>query len=74
MSLVNPALTIDNQILTKAVYMDPAFSNWFSPNVISNAVYIRMQVEDVRLEGRDAHLAIENASQGNGKNRRGCDR
>lgn len=59
------ALTIDNQIPDKAVYMDPAILKLVLSNVISNAV---KHSDDggkiqLRLEEEVTHLAVENTSQ-----------
>ena len=59
------ALTIDNQIPDKAVYMDPAILKLVLSNVISNAVKHsdaggKIQL---RLEEEVTHLAVENTSQ-----------
>ena len=59
------ALTIDNQILAKPVYMDPAILKLVLSNVISNAVKhsdVGGEIQ-LRLEGEGTHLAIENTSQ-----------
>lgn len=59
------ALTIDNQISDKAVYMDPAILKLVLSNVISNAVKHSDAGGEIqlRLEEEETHLAIENTSQ-----------
>ena len=59
------ALTIDNQIPDKAVYMDPAILKLVLSNVISNAVKHSDAGGEIqlRLEEEGTHLAIENTSQ-----------
>lgn len=59
------ALTIDNQIPAKQVYMDPAILKLVLSNVISNAVKHSDAGGEIqlRLEGEGMHLAVENTSQ-----------
>ena len=59
------ALTIDNQIADKAVYMDPAILKLVLSNVISNAVKHSDAGGEIqlRLEEEGTHLAVENTSQ-----------
>ena len=59
------ALTIDNQISDKAVYMDPAILKLVLSNVISNAVKHSDAGGEIqlRLEEEGTHLAIENTSK-----------
>lgn len=59
------ALTIDNQIPAKPVYMDPAILKLVLSNVISNAVKHSDAGGEIqlRLEEEGMHLAIENTSQ-----------
>lgn len=59
------ALTIDNQIPDKAVYMDPAILKLVLSNVISNAVKHSDAGGEIqlRLEEEGTHLAIENTSK-----------
>ena len=59
------ALTIDNQIPAKQVYMDPAILKLVLSNVISNAVKHSDAGGEIqlRLEGEGTHLAVENTSQ-----------
>ena len=59
------ALTIDNQISDKAVYMDPAILKLVLSNVISNAVKHSDAGGEIqlRLEEEGTHLAVENTSQ-----------
>ena len=59
------ALTIDNQIPAKPVYMDPAILKLVLSNVISNAVKHSDAGGEIqlRLEGEGTHLAVENTSQ-----------
>ena len=59
------ALTIDNQIPGKAVYMDPAILKLVLSNVISNAVKHSDAGGEIqfRLEEEGTHLAVENTSQ-----------
>ena len=59
------ALTIDNQIPDKAVYMDPAILKLVLSNVISNAVKHSDEGGEIqlRLEEEGTHLAVENTSQ-----------
>ena len=59
------ALTIDNQIPDKAVYMDPAILKLVLSNVISNAVKHSDAGGEIqlRLEEEGTHLAVENTSQ-----------
>lgn len=59
------ALTIDNQIPDKAVYMDPAILKLVLSNVISNAVKhsdVGGEIQ-LRLEEEGTHLTVENTSQ-----------
>lgn len=59
------ALTIDNQIPDKAVYMDPAILKLVLSNVISNAVKhsdVGGEIQ-LRLEEEETHLTVENTSQ-----------
>ena len=59
------ALTIDNQIPDKAVYMDPAILKLVLSNVISNAVKHSDAGGEIqlRLEEEGTNLAVENTSQ-----------
>ena len=58
------ALTIDNQIPDKAVYMDPAILKLVLSNVISNAVKHSDAGGEIQLRLEEGtHLAIENTSQ-----------
>ena len=59
------ALTIDNQISDKAVYMDPAILKLVLSNVISNAVKHSDAGGEIqlRLEEEETHLTVENTSQ-----------
>ena len=59
------ALTIDNQIPDKAVYMDPAILKLVLSNVISNAVKHSDAGGEIqlRLEEEGTYLAVENTSQ-----------
>ena len=59
------ALTIDNQIPDKAVYMDPAILKLVLSNVISNAVKHSDAGGEIqlRLEEEGTHLAVKNTSQ-----------
>ena len=59
------ALTIDNQIADKAVYMDPAILKLVLSNVISNAVKHSDAGGEIqlRLEEEGTHLAVENTIQ-----------
>ncbi|MEZ7638848.1 HAMP domain-containing sensor histidine kinase [Streptococcus parasanguinis] len=59
------ALTIDNQIPAKPIYMDPAILKLVLSNVISNAVKHSDTGGEIqlRLEGEGTHLAVENTSQ-----------
>ena len=59
------ALTIDNQIPAKQVYMDPAILKLVLSNVISNAVKHSDAGGEIqlRLEEEGKHLAVENTSQ-----------
>ncbi|AMP67680.1 MULTISPECIES: sensor histidine kinase [Streptococcus] len=59
------ALTIDNQIPAKQVYMDPAILKLVLSNVISNAVKHSDAGGEIqlRLEEEGTHLAVENTSQ-----------
>lgn len=59
------ALTIDNQIPDKAVYMDPAILKLVLSNVISNAVKHSDAGGEIqlRLEEEETHLTVENTSQ-----------
>lgn len=59
------ALTIDNQIPAKPVYMDPAILKLVLSNVISNAVKHSDAGGEIqlRLEEEWTHLAVENTSQ-----------
>ena len=59
------ALTIDNQIPDKAVYMDQAILKLVLSNVISNAVKHSDAGGEIqlRLEEEGTHLAVENTSQ-----------
>ena len=59
------ALTIDNQIPAKPVYMDPAILKLVLSNVISNAVKHSDAGGEIqlRLEEEGTNLAVENTSQ-----------
>lgn len=58
------ALTIDNQIPDKAVYMDPAILKLVLSNVISNAVKHSDAGGEIQLRLEEGtHLAVENTSQ-----------
>ena len=58
------ALTIDNQISDKAVYMDPAILKLVLSNVISNAVKHSDAGGEIQLRLEEGtHLAVENTSQ-----------
>ena len=59
------ALTIDNQIPAKPVYMDPAILKLVLSNVISNAVKHADAGGEIqlRLEEEGTHLAVENTSR-----------
>ena len=59
------ALTIDNQIADKAVYMDPAILKLVLSNVVSNAVKHSDAGGEIqlRLEEEGTYLAVENTSQ-----------
>ena len=59
------ALTIDNQIPAKPIYMDPAILKLVLSNVISNAVKHSDAGGEIqlRLEEEGTHLAVENTSQ-----------
>ena len=58
------ALTIDNQIPAKQVYMDPAILKLVLSNVISNAVKHSDAGGEIQLRLEEGtHLAIENTSQ-----------
>ena len=58
------ALTIDNQIPAKPIYMDPAILKLVLSNVISNAVKHSDAGGEIQLRLEEGtHLAIENTSQ-----------
>ena len=59
------ALTIDNQIPAKPIYMDPAILKLVLSNVISNAVKHSDAGGEIqlRLEEEETHLTVENTSQ-----------
>ena len=58
------ALTIDNQIPAKQVYMDPAILKLILSNVISNAVKHSDAGGEIQLRLEEGtHLAVENTSQ-----------
>ena len=58
------ALTINNQIPDKAVYMDPAILKLVLSNVISNAVKHSDAGGEIQLRLEEGtHLAVENTSQ-----------
>ena len=58
------ALTIDNQIPAKPVYMDPAILKLILSNVISNAVKHSDAGGEIQLRLEEGtHLAVENTSQ-----------
>ena len=59
------ALTIDNQIPAKPIYMDPAILKLVLSNVISNAVKHSDAGGEIqlRLEEEGTNLAVENTSQ-----------
>lgn len=58
------ALTINNQIPDKAVYMDPAILKLVLSNVISNAVKHSDAGGEIKLRLEEGtHLAVENTSQ-----------
>ena len=59
------ALTIDNQIPAKPVYMDPAILKLVLSNVISNAVKHSDAGGEIQSvsEEEGTHLAVENTSQ-----------
>ena len=58
------ALTIDNQIPAKPIYMDPAILKLVLSNVISNAVKHSDAGGEIQLRLEEGtHLAVENTSQ-----------